>query len=303
MASKPTRPPLTKKRETYAAGRSTGPMFKGTPLQYPAGVSTRYVQDLTALVAQMTAQTNREITKLFKGQAAQSFFAQDAAPVGGNIASQARILVNSLENRFNALFSRKAKPMAERMVKSADAASTTALHSSLTKLTGGLSLKTSQITPALEVIYNASVAANVSLIKSIPSQYMQDVQGSVMRSITSGNGLADLVPDLEKYEGITHRRATNIALDQTRKAYNNINQGRMEAIGITSFMWHHSGGGAHPRELHIEMDGQTYDFADPPVIDEGTGETGIPGQAVNCRCTMSPIFDFAKGASDDGADS
>jgi uncharacterized protein with gpF-like domain len=37
-----------------------------------------------------------------------------------------------------------------------------------------------------------------------------------------------------------------------------------------------------------------YSFDDLPVVDERTGETGIPGQAVNCRCTMSPVFDFLR---------
>jgi SPP1 gp7 family putative phage head morphogenesis protein len=178
------------------------------------------------------------------------------------------------------------------MVKEAAAASRTQLHSSLQKMSGGMSLKTSVLdTPQLLNIYKASVTSNVALIKSIPSQYMDSVNGAVMRSITTGNGLQDLVPALEQYAGITHRRATNIALDQTRKAYNSINKGRMQDIGVEKFMWHHSGGGMHPREDHIQMDGNIYSFANLPVIDQNTGERGIPGQAVNCRCTMSPVFE------------
>jgi len=100
------------------------------------------------------------------------------------------------------------------------------------------------------------------------------------------------VPALEQYEGQTHRRAKNIALDQTRKVYNSVNKGRMEALGIGKFMWHHSGGGAHPREDHIDMDGEIYSFEELPIIDPRSGERGIPGQAPNCRCTMSPVFSF-----------
>jgi SPP1 gp7 family putative phage head morphogenesis protein len=97
---------------------------------------------------------------------------------------------------------------------------------------------------------------------------------------------------LQEYEGVTLRRARNIALDQTRKAYNNINKGRMQAIGVQKFEWVHSGGGQKPRELHIELDGQVFSFDDLPVIDERTGERGIPGQAINCRCTMVPVIEF-----------
>jgi len=280
---------LTNKRKQWAASRATAPRFKGTPLRPPAGVATRYVIALQGLTAQMTAQVNREILRLFRSEAAASHFAQDASTIG----SQARILVNQLEAKFLDLFDKRAKPLAETMVDGAAKASTTALHSSLQALSGGMSVKTSVMSASLENIYKASVAENVGLIRSIASQYLTQVEGAVMRSITTGNGLQDLIPALEQYEGQTHRRAKNIALDQTRKVYNSINKGRMQALGLKRYMWHHSGGGAHPREDHVEMDGNVYLFSDPPVIDQRTGERGIPGQAVNCRCTMSPVFDFS----------
>lgn len=281
---------LTKRRKAWAAARSAPPVFRGTPLAHNAAVSARYVTALSSLTAQMTAQVKREILRLFQTDAAAAHFGEDAT-----IASQSRILMASLGERFNALFAKRAKPLAEAMVASADKTSTSALHSSLQKLSGGMSLKTTAWSGPLEEIYKAAVAENVGLIKSIATEYLQKVEGSVMRSITTGNGLQDLIPALEQYEGMTHRRARNIALDQTRKTYNAINRGRMEALGVEKFLWHHSGGGAHPREDHMEMDGQTYRFDALPVIDPRTGERGIPGQAPNCRCTMSPVFDFVKG--------
>lgn len=278
---------LTRKRKAWAAQRKEAPTFKGSPLQHNAAVAVRYEAAVSGLTAQMTAQVKREVLRLFETDAAAAHFGQDAT-----ISSQSRILMNALTARFNELFAKKAKSLAESMVKGADAAGAKALHASLQQLSGGLSLKTSVLNSPLEQIYKASVAENVSLIKSIASEYLQKVEGAVMRSITTGNGLQDLIPALEQYEGQTHRRAKNIALDQTRKAYNSINSGRMKALGLKKFMWHHSGGGAHPREDHMEMDGEIYSFDNLPVIDQRTGERGIPGQAVNCRCTMSPVFDF-----------
>lgn len=281
---------LTAKREAWASKQSTAPTFRGETLSYNAAGAVRYSNALSSLTAQMTAQCTREILRLFKTDTAAAHFGEDAT-----IASQSRILMTSLADRFNDLFAKKAKPLAENMVADADKASSKALHSSLQKLSGGMSLKTSLGSSELNEITKAAVAENVSLIKSIAQKYLTQVEGAVMRSITTGNGLQDLVPALEQYEGQTHRRAKNIALDQTRKAYNSINRGRMEALGVEKFMWHHSGGGAHPREDHIEMDGNIYGFDALPVIDPRTGERGIPGQAPNCRCTMSPVFEFDKG--------
>jgi SPP1 gp7 family putative phage head morphogenesis protein len=292
---------LTAARHAHAASRKAPPMFKGHPLRLNAGVESRYVVALQALCAQMTAQVKREVLRLFASQAATNHFGMDAAPAGGNIASQARILVRSLENRFNALFADRAPLLADQMASGAQAVSQTALHSSLAKMTGGLSLKTSLLTPKLRTVYRAAVQENVSLIKTIAAEYLKNVERSVMRSITTGNGLETLVPDLERYEGYTHRKAKNVALDQTRKTYNAINRERMTGIGVKRFQWIHSGGGAEPRPLHVAYNGEVFSFDDPPVIDERTGERGIPGQAINCKCTMAPVFDFSDVAGDDTA--
>lgn len=283
---------LTKKRTKWAEARSTPQVFKGTRLNYNASTSDKYVQALASLVKQMTAQTIREVRKLYESQAL------DGAAMDANVASQARILTNKLTAKFDSLFGRKAKLLAERMVNATDKNSKANLHVSLKTLSGGLSLKTDVLNQPLKTVITASVAENVSLIKSIPAQFMKDVTGAVLRSISTGQGLSEVIPALEKYEGVTLRRARNIALDQTRKAYNTINKERMQAVGVKRFEWVHSGGGQKPRELHIQMSGNIYSFDDLPVIDENTGERGIPGQAVNCRCTMVPVVEFGEGEPD-----
>lgn len=278
---------LTARRKAWAEKRQIAPTFKGSPLVHNAAVGARYQKRLERLVSRMTEQTRKEVMKLFDSSEASSYFAMDAS-----IGSQARILMNALNKRFSELFAKEAKPAAESMVNDAAKAGKTSLHASLQKLSGGMSLKTSIFDQTSKEILKATIAENVGLIKSIAAEYMQKVEGAVMRSITTGNGLQDLVPAIEKYQGQTHRRAKNIALDQTRKAYNSINKARMQALGVKKFMWHHSGGGANPREEHIKMDGQIYSFDNLPVIDERTGETGIPGQCPNCKCIMSPVFEF-----------
>ena len=277
---------LTKKRRAWV-NQFKPNVLKGTPLLYNAGVEEKYRADLDRLIRRMTTETKKEIERLFKTEPFKEYFAMDA-----QVSPQAKILTNKLKAKFSQLFSDKAGIVASSMVKNADRASKAQLHGSLMKLSGGLSLKTSAITAPMKQIIKASITENVGLIKSIPQQYFTDVQGAVMRSITTGNGLNDLVPFLDNYEGITLRRAKNIALDQSRKAYNNLNKGRMVAVGVKKYTWLHSGGGAHPRPDHVAMSGNIYSFDNPPVIDQRTGERGIPGQAINCRCTMTPIIEF-----------
>lgn len=285
--------PLTKKRAVWAKQRGHKGVFKGTTLRYNAAVRDRYVIALTSLTKQMTSQVRREIEKFFKTEHAQEYFAQDA-----DTGSQARIITNQLMEKFDQLFNTKAKGLAETMARDSDKASSAALHSSLREMSGGLSLETTIISGALTTVMKASIAENVGLIKSIASEYLGNVQRAVLRSVTTGNGLEDLVPQLDKYEGISIRKARNIAIDQTRKTYNHMNKHRMQSSGVNEFEWIHSGGGQRPRQLHIQMSGNIYNFDNLPVIDDD-GERGIPGQAINCGCTMRPIVRFNDGESKD----
>lgn len=284
---------LTTKREKWATQRQKNTKFKGSRLVYNASIQKKYVAKLRGLVRVMAAETKREIVKLFKSEAAQNYYAMDA-----NIASQARILTNKLKAKFEALFGGVAKDLATDMVESTVKTSANNLGQSLKQLSGGLSLKTDFMHDDLKTVTKAAVTENMALIKSIPIDYLGRVQKKVMQSIGSGNGLDPLYSAIQKYDGITERRAKNIALDQTRKVYNTVNKSRMQKVGVKHFEWVHSGGGQHPRQEHIDMSGNIYSLVNPPIIDSKTGERGIPGQLPNCKCTMVPVYDFDTGEED-----
>lgn len=291
---------LTAKRAAWAQARKHDGIMRGHPLRIPAGVAARYAADLEKLVASMTDETRRSIEDLFSHPDVHEFFAKHGHPGAMTYAmdispsSQARILTNKLKARFEQLFGQESKPTAQKMNDEVNAASKTATHSSLTELSGGLSLKTDIVSGAMREFMTGTIARNVGLIRSIPAEYFQQIQDAALRSITDGKGLADLVPAIQEIEGVTHRRAQNIANDQTRKAYGGLNKGRMQAIGVKEYEWVHSGGGQHPRQMHIDMDGNIYRFDDPPIIEED-GERGIPGQAIHCGCTMRPVIRFNQG--------
>jgi SPP1 gp7 family putative phage head morphogenesis protein len=280
-------PRLLTRRKTAWADRRKPQVIRGGTLNNPSIIEERYAQRLESLVARMADEVESSLKKFFLEPLSAEFFAEDAS-----ISSQARILTNELMRRFNRLFSTTAPSIAEHYTGSINKASSANVHGSLKELSGGLSLPTTGITSDMSEVLGASIAEQVSLIKSISMEYLSGVQGAVMRSITTGNGLSDLVPFLNKHKGITERRAKMIAHDQTRKAYNNLNKGRMEKLGLTKFIWLHTGGSSHPRPLHVSYSGKIFSFDDPPIIDEKTGERGIPGQAINCRCRMQPVLDF-----------
>lgn len=75
---------------------------------------------------------------------------------------------------------------------------------------------------------------------------------------------------------------TNIMLSEYKKV-------TYQSMGSKKFIWRTITDGKE-RELHKELNGTTWNWDNPPVIDERTGQTGLPGQTYNCRCQAQPIF-------------
>lgn len=264
---------------------------KGRPLNLPTGLEAEYALTLRKMARKMHQTVARELVAFFEARP-EFQQGQDAST-----KSMARALVARLARRFQQLFDEHAETIAAHVADKAAKASDVRWRSSLKELAGGVQLKTSAVTPGVKEAVASSITENVKLIKSIPREYLAKVGAKVMESVESGEGLKTLVPYLQQQGGVTERRATNIAQDQTRKAYNNINAERMKAAGVKKFEWMHSSGGVHPRELHITpwpagLNGGVFSFDDLPIIDERTGERGLPGQAINCRCRMRPVIDL-----------
>ena len=293
-----TKPPLTKRKAKWPKNRDT--TLKGTKLSYNASIQHKYERYLNKITQSMIKDAHKSIVDLFKSPVGVDFYKsqQKAAAMDDSLGSQARILMNALMSKYTQLFDKKSKTLSQWMLDSTLKYSKSTLHASLKQLSGGLSLKTGVVPKGLEDVAKATIEENVSLIRSIPSKFFELVSGSVYRSITTGQGLKDLVPSIEKYSGQTTRRAKNIALDQTRKAYNTINKQRMQAVNVKQFEWIHSYGGQSPRESHIKIDGVVFDFdkleEQQAKLGVPQSDRGLPGIPINCRCTMVPVIDFSE---------
>ena len=131
----------------------------------------------------------------------------------------------------------------------------------------------------------------MSLIKSIPQKYLSQVEQLVFRSITTGNGLKDLIPGLQKYKGVTYARAKTISLDQTRKAFQGMAAERVQRLGIKTAQWVHVPSN-HPRKTHEAMNGKIYKIGEG-LYDSREKRFVQPAELPNCRCMMRPIIDFS----------
>lgn len=287
---------LTPKRQNWAANRNV--ILRGSALRVPITVANRYDKRIQSLITDMVEITRYEIIKLFKSDDSRKFFAEDAS-----LASKARILINRIRKYFSSESSSLSKNSSEKMIEEVDNANIIGLKSSLQKLSGGHAISTDIYTGKFNDIVKATIAENVGLINSIPEQFLDQVEGTVMRSITNpaSGGLKEVIENLDLMlddrSKQIRNKAKNLALDQTRKFHNNIAFERMKKVGINKFEWIHPGGGQRPRYLHkYVLNGNIFSFYNLPVIDEKTGERGIPGKAINCGCSMLPVIEFNKGS-------
>ncbi len=127
-------------------------------------------------------------------------------------------------------------------------------------------------------------AQNSTLIKSLPDQELERVAGAVERGLQQGLRFTEVSKEIQKSFGITHRRATLIARDQTTKLNASLTKLRQEEVGVEEYIWQTSGD-ERVRATHRANDGKKFRWDTPPKT------TGHPGHDVNCRCVARPVLD------------
>lgn len=137
-----------------------------------------------------------------------------------------------------------------------------------------------------------AVKDNIALIKSIPLSFHKRLRRILRKNAKSG-GLdsAKLFRAIQETKTITKKRAVLIARDQTKKLNAVVTRDRFLDLGVTEFKWVHTKAGKTFRSLHVSYNGKIFSLANPPVIDEKTGERGLPAQLINCHCQMRPVID------------
>lgn len=249
------------------------------PVRPNAGLEIEYRRRLRALVDGMNAETLRAIERAYEQTPPE--MALDALP-----AERFQVIMNEVARRWQANFNAAAPMLAEYFATSVFLRTDSALRAALKK--GGFSVRF-QMTPAMQDIVHATVEANVGLIKSIPQQYLTQVQGMVMRSVQTGRDAGQLYSDIRGQFDVTRRRAALIARDQNNKATSALHEARKKELGIEESVWMHSGGGKHPRPKHVKANGTVFRTGvGLPVGDKG--QYVLPGEEINCKCVSRAVI-------------
>lgn len=145
------------------------------------------------------------------------------------------------------------------------------------------------------------VAENVDLIKTIPQESMSRMKRIMLDGYLDGKTTTSIVKELQEEFGMSRDHARMIARDQTAKLNSEITHRQQVDAGVTKYRWSTSRD-SRVRDCHKELDGQIFQWDDPPEMwydtkSRGrvyTGRRCNPGQDFCCRCCALPVFDIDK---------
>lgn len=122
----------------------------------------------------------------------------------------------------------------------------------------------------------ASLARNVDLITDLSREARSKTADAIWRGYQARSPARVVAKDIQAAMEISRKRAVRIASHQTQVLSMTLDQERQTQAGITEYIWRHSRK-AHPRQEHLERDGQLFKWSKPPA-------DGPPGTLPFCGC-------------------
>lgn len=250
-----------------------------SPVHANAGTEARYRRALLAAIAEMVKEVLSAMTD--EREDNPPLLAADASPAI-QMRNRFQIISGQWKKRFAEMADKVAAEFLRQSFRGTDNAMRAALKSA------GWTVEF-QMTPAVRDAFEASLAENVGLIKSIPEKYLNQVEGIVMRNYAAGRDLHNMVKEIKALYPKVKDRAALIARDQSNKANATVVRARQIQLGVKEAVWMHSHAGRAPRPTHVAMNGKKYNIEEG-MYDSAVKKFIFPGEEVNCRCTSRSIL-------------
>lgn len=123
-----------------------------------------------------------------------------------------------------------------------------------------------------------------------------EIKDYVLKDGYSNKYIADII---QNSYGLTQRRATFIARQESSLLLAEYNKAKMQGLGLNRYKWstakdekvrdypkNNSNG-----EDHKRLDGLIFTYDNPPIVNVLTGERANPSERFNCRCLALPVID------------
>lgn len=125
------------------------------------------------------------------------------------------------------------------------------------------------------------------VIKDFGEERIPLMRQKVLEATLNGYRLDKVEKILQQEFGFMANKAKFLAYNETSIALAEVKKAMYQAAGFDKFVWQ-TRADSRVRDLHRHLNGTVWRYDDPPVIDERTGQKGLPGETYNCRCEALP---------------
>lgn len=147
-----------------------------------------------------------------------------------------------------------------------------------------------ELTPEMIQNLKESWSENMNLyIKGWTQESIKRLRKRIWNNALNGYRSADLIKEISYDYNVSENKARFLARQETSLLMSQFRQERYKSAGIQRYRWS-TAGDSRVRERHAELNGQIFDWDNPPIVDE-LGHRAHPGQDFNCRCVAIPIID------------
>lgn len=286
---------LTRKEYKDAAkqkAKRTGKLKKAPRILYPWAIERRYVRELSGLTQSFIREVNKVLNERVPKILSQ---AAENRPRIDSIRLDEYDYGNDIEGLMAFLRGRAAEYFAEATVQQMVSQVTLALSTQNKAEIGkvfrevlGVPIDPFKTEPWLAVESKAFVKKNVDLIKTIPQQFLGNIEQRVYDTASQGVSYKELQKDLKKAYQTTNSRAELIARDQVGKFNGQLTELRQTQAGLSRYIWR-TALDIRVRDEHRAREGQLFEWSKPP-------SDGHPGQPIQCRCYaeayLEDLLDF-----------
>lgn len=238
-------------------------------------IQKEYERMMVEMIADIRAEVIRYIVKPFKSDLAMD-----------GITDWLSHVMDAVINRWSYNLDRIAPEMAKVFVGKSKKNYERRLLSVLRRRGFTVGFNHSQF---VEEQMQVALGENIGLIKSVGEQYLDRVRLSVWYSVKNGYDVEGLVKRLREIDGMSERRAKNIANDQIGKINDAIENARAKELGVTKAIWQHSSASKEPRVSHVKANGMEYDLEKGAYID---GEYIHVREKIGCKCGKRLVIEL-----------
>lgn len=126
-------------------------------------------------------------------------------------------------------------------------------------------------------------------IKKFSSEQIADLRAIVKANAETGYRFDFLVERIQNRYDVTQSKAEFLARNETAIYVSKVRQARFGDVGITKYVWR-TAGDSEVRKDHKKLNGRTFEYSKPPIVDEATGRRANAGEDYNCRCVADPVM-------------